>query len=161
MRAFLSLALFLWTTPVLAQDTADHVRELRRLHNELLEAHRTGDVDRWMSVEANEFVSANGGRITFPGPADRRTQRAAYLGSATFEIYRDLREPIVRVSEDGSLGWLIAEVEVRGHAPSSSGEPEPFHDIWAWIELYEYRDGSWQVVGNSSNRRPGSGTDGP
>ena len=26
--------------------------------------------------------------------------------------------------------------------------------IWAWIELYEKRDGEWRIIGNVSNRRP-------
>ena len=157
MRLLLPLVLILWSTPLLAQDASGHGRELRRLHNELLEAHRTGDIDRWMSVEGPDFVSVNGGRVTFPELSDRRAQRADYLGIATFEVYRDLREPLVRVSDDGSLGWLIAEVEVRGHASSSPREAEPFHDIWAWVELYENEDGLWRLVGNVSNRRAGTG----
>lgn len=139
----------------MAQDTTGDTRELQRLHSELLEAHRTGNVDRWMSVEAREFVSANGGRVTFPEASDRRAQRATYLAGATFEVYRDLREPLTQVSEDGTLGWLIAEVEIRGSATTSSGKSEPFHDIWAWVELYKKVEGTWRLVGNVSNRRPG------
>jgi len=158
MRAIgtLTLILSFWGAPLPAQDTSDDARELRRLHSELLEAHRTGDVDRWMAIEARDYVSASAGRITFPGISDRREQRAAYLAGATFDVYRDLREPLVRVSDDGSLGWLIAEVEVRGSAASPSGGPEPFHDIWAWAELYEKVEGAWRLVGNVSNRRPGT-----
>ncbi len=156
MRDVWPLVLILWGTPLLAQDTSGDIRELRRLHNELLEAHRTGDVDRWMSVESHEYVSANGGRVTFPEVSARRAQRAEYLAGATFEVYRDLREQLVRISDDGSLGWLIAEVEVRGSTASSSGESQPFNDIWAWVELYEKVEGAWRLVGNVSNRRAGA-----
>jgi hypothetical protein len=155
MRILLPLALILWCAPLLAQDSPSHVRELLRLHNEVLEAHRTGDVNRWMSIEAPEYVSANGGRITFPELSDRRAQRSGYLERATFDVYRDLRDPVVRVSADASLGWVIAEVEVRGSLSSGPGESESFHDIWAWVELYENVDGTWRLVGNASNRRPG------
>ena len=157
MRASLPLILLLWSTPLPAQDISGDVRELQRLHRELLEAHRTRDVDRWMAVEAPEYVSANGGRVTFPEFSERRVQRSAYLGNTTFDVYRDLREPLVRVSEDGSLGWLIAEVEVAGNSSSASGESRSFHDVWAWVELYENVDGSWRLVGNASNRRPDLG----
>ena len=157
MRVALLLIPLLWSTPLLAQDTSGDVRELLRLHAELLEAHRAGDVDRWMAVEAPAYVSINGGSVTFPELADRRTQRAAYLAAARFDVYRDLRDPLVRVSADGSLAWLIAEVEVRGSLSSPSGDSESFHDIWAWVELYEKRDGNWRLVGNASNRRDGAG----
>jgi len=140
-----------------AQEPSTDARELRRLHEELLEAHRTADVDRWMAIEAPVHVSVNGGRVTHPEFEARRDRRALYLEGTTFEVYRDLREPLVRVSEDGSLAWLIAEVEVRGTAASAVGGDESFHAIWAWVELYEKTDGRWRLVGNASNRRPGEG----
>ena len=62
---------------------------------------------------------------------------------------------MIRVSVDGTLGWVIAEVEVKG-VETANGENTPFHDIWAWVELYEKVNGQWKMVGNASNRRPGS-----
>jgi hypothetical protein len=163
MRGFVFLPTILCAGAILcagslqAQEASGDAAELRRLHEELLVAHRTADMDRWMAIEAAAYVSANGGRVTQPELEARRTGRAAYLAGTTFAVYRDLREPLVRVSEDGSLGWLIAEVEVRGSTESVTGGVESFHDIWAWVELYEKVDGRWYLVGNASNRRPGEG----
>ena len=134
-------------------DLEAEAAELRRLHEGILESHRAGDVDSWMALEAEEYVSANRGAITFPTVADRRTAREGYLSSTTFTVYRDLREPIVHLSEDATLGWLIAEVEVRG-TQVSDGVESPIDAIWAWIELYEKQAGRWLLVGNVSNRRP-------
>lgn len=156
MRPALLLAL-LSAAPVAAQDTSADVRELLRLHEELLVAHRTGDVDRWMVLEGEPFVSVNGGRVAFPERSARREARAAYLATSAFEAYRDVREPVVRVSADGTLGWVVAEVEVLGSNRSGAGAPGRFHDVWAWVELYENVDGAWRLVGNASNRRPGEG----
>ena len=154
MRVFLALALFCIPCLVSAQDRQADENELRKLHQQLIQAHIDGQVDRWMAIESDSFVSVNRGQVTFPGAADRRAQRAAYLRDASFSIYRDLREPLVRISEDGSLGWLIAEVEVEGILPGEEGgDPTTFHDIWAWIELYEKTDEGWRLIGNASNRR--------
>jgi hypothetical protein len=60
----------------------------------------------------------------------------------------------VTVSADGSLGWLIAQVEVIGERKNADGSSEPINDIFAWIELYEKRSGRWTGVGNVSNVRP-------
>lgn len=130
--------------------------ELRRLHERVMEAHRAGDVESWMALEADESISANGGSITRPTAADRRAAREAYLGSTTFTVYRDLRPPIVRLSADATLGWLIAEVEVRG-TRVADGVETPVDAIWAWIELYEKQSGAWRLIGNVSNRRPPGG----
>ena len=118
-RAVLALALM----PVGlsgARQNADEA-ELLRMHETVMEAHRQGDVEPWMALEAEEYVSVNGGRVTFPSIADRRQMREPYLASTTFSMYRDLRVPVVRVSDDGSLGWLIAEVEVRGIQQGQGG----------------------------------------
>ena len=49
--------------------------------------------------------------------------------------------------------WVIAEVEVKGVQTIESVE-SVFDDIWAWVELYEYENEEWRLVGNVSNRRP-------
>ena len=127
---------------------------LLALHERVLEAHRSGDVEDWMIMEADTILSANRGTISLSVASERREMRQGYLGSTDFSVYRDLRPPVVRVSEDGTLGWVVAEVEMKGVQVSDSGEKEPIEAIWAWIELYEKLDGEWKSTGNVSNRRP-------
>lgn len=153
MRIALVLTLVCLPCWVAAQDLEADENELREMHTQLIQAHLEGDVALWMSMEADSYVSVNRGQVTFPGLDERRERRAAYLKHATFSIYRDLRELIVRISDDGSLGWLIAEVEVQGTMPDEEGGRSTFHDIWAWIELYEKTEEGWRLTGNVSNRR--------
>jgi hypothetical protein len=67
-------------------------------------------------------------------------------------------DDIVRVSDDGTLGWLIAQVEIIGTqaADQAAGDDERVRidSVWAWIELYEKKDGRWYRVGDVSNVRP-------
>ena len=130
------------------------IATLEALHASVLEAHLSGDVDAWMAQEADTVVSANRGTISYSTQEERRTRREGYLSSTSFDVYRDLRPPIVTVSEDGTLGWVIAEVEMKGTSQSEDGTAVPFEAIWAWIELYEKQNGVWKAVGNVSNRRP-------
>lgn len=153
MRLLVSLLCLYASTPAIAQGLADDEAQLRASHAQLIQAHTEGRVDLWMEIEAADFVSVNRGHITFPDSAARREGRAAYLEGATFSTYRDLREPIVRIADDGSLGWLIAEIEVEGTAPNADGKEESFRVVWAWVELYENADEGWRLVGNASNRR--------
>ena len=138
--------------PTAAPDGAE--AELLRMHAALLEAHRSADVDLWLNMEAEDFVSANGGTITFPTIDERRNARTPYLERTTFSVYEDARPPIVRISDDGTLGWLIAEVRIRGESEAADGTRTPVAGDWAWIELYELRNGAWRMTGNVSNRRP-------
>jgi hypothetical protein len=129
---------------------------LLRIHQTIISAHRANNVEAWMQLEAVDMTSINGGRVSFPTSAQRHAGRTEYLASSKFEVYRDLRPPIVRISRDGTLGWLIAEVEVKGTETGQDGASSPFHDVWAWVELYEKIDGAWKIVGNASNHRPGN-----
>jgi hypothetical protein len=127
--------------------------ELLAIHEQVLEAHRTGDVDLWMGTEVDEFVSANAGSITFPTLAERRAMREPYLRSTTFDVYHDVREPVVEVSPDGQLGWVIVQVEVAGTQIMPDSSTAAIEAVWAWIELYRKVDGQWKLVGNVSNRQ--------
>jgi hypothetical protein len=153
LSAMNAVVLWLATGCATPPDPEAEVAELLGLHERVLEAHRTGDVEGWMAVEGNEYVSANGGEVTFPSAAERRAVREPYLRSTTFTVYRDLRPPVVRLSADATLGWVIAEVEIRG-TQLSNGVETPVEATWAWIELYEKQSGMWRLVGNVSNRRP-------
>jgi hypothetical protein len=60
-------------------------------------------------------------------------------------------EPIVSVSADGTLGWVVVQVRARGVQGDAK---EPLAFVSAWIELYEKRKGRWVRVGNVSNFKP-------
>jgi len=123
---------------------------LRALHETILEAHRAGTVEPWMAIESADYVVANHGRLTTPSLDERRAARTTYLASTRFSVYRDRRPPIVTISDDGTRGWLLAEVEIRG-VSTADGDAAVAAD-YAWVELYEKRDGRWRLVGNVSNQ---------
>jgi hypothetical protein len=127
--------------------------ELLRLHEEVLRAHRESNVDLLLADEPDDYVVANRGEITKPDRKARREMLGPYLKSTKFTTYRDKVPPIVEVSADGSLGWVIVQVEARGEQTASRGV-EPIEFVSAWIELYQKRDGRWLRVGNVSNFKP-------
>lgn len=124
---------------------------LRALHAKVLRAHRESNPDLLLEGAAEDFVQANRGEIRRPTMQERRARFADYLGRTTFEVYRDAAAPVVKVSKDGTLGWVIAQVEARGVQTGDDGKKEPLEFVSAWIELYEKRDGRWVSTGNLSN----------
>jgi hypothetical protein len=125
--------------------------QLRALHERVLEAHRKNDVEMILADDAEDPVVANRGEISRPTKEERRQRFAPYFASTRFEVYRDLVEPIVRVSDDGTLGWVICQVEVRGTQKDEAGKDAKLEFVSAWIELYEKRHGRWWRSGNVSN----------
>ena len=137
---------------VLTRPTPTDRAALLALHAALIEAHLQNDLSLWQVTEADTVLAINRGRLVWRG-TERWAGRAVYLDGAVFSVYRDIRRPVVRISDDGTLGWLAAEVEAKGTLPDGEGGRRPFHVVWAWVELYQKTDGGWRLVGNASNER--------
>lgn len=131
--------------PVAGNDVA----KLLALHEEVMEAHRSSNPGPLVGTDP--FVVASRGEITWPGASERFERFQRYLGSTTFSEYRDLVPPVVKVSRDGTLGWVIVQVSARGVQRLEDGGTRDVNFVSAWIELYEKQDGRWVAVGNVSN----------
>lgn len=126
---------------------------LRELHEKVMRAHRQGAVELLLEdeAEAPDYVVASRGEITRPSLAERRARLGPYLERTRFAEYRDAAEPIVSVSTDGTLGWVVVQVRARGVQTTPDGRQEPLEFASAWIELYAKHQGKWRRVGNVSN----------
>ena len=124
---------------------------LRGLHEKVIRAHRQNNVDLLLEDEAADYVVASRGEVTRPSLDERRQRLGEYFRVATFEEYRDIADPVITVSTDGTLGWVVVQVQVRGVRAGEGGRKETLDFVSAWIELYQKRDGRWWRVGNVSN----------
>jgi hypothetical protein len=140
-----------------APRTTSDPDRLLALHEEVLRAHRESNIDLLLAAEEDDYVVANRGEVTTPDRKARRQGLGPYLQQTRFSKYADKVPPIVKVSSDGSLGWVIVQVEARGEQTTSTGAVEPIEFVSAWIELYEKRNGRWVRVGNVSNFKPITG----
>jgi hypothetical protein len=151
---FLLLGAALVVEAIAGDNLEEDTAELLRLHEEVLEAHRAGDVDLFFSAQTDTVISGGRGEVRYISEAERRPGMTRYLESAEFEKYQDMIEPIVRVSGDGTLGWVICQIEIVGTRASDTGERVDIDSVWAWIELYEKIDGHWRRTGSVSSMKP-------
>ncbi len=156
IAASLALLLVLPASAYDAHDKAEDEKRLVDMHKKVLQYHIENNLEAWMRDESESYTIANRGQIDHPTIAQRKARLAPYLNSTTFSEYRDLVDPIVKVSNDGSLGWVICQVKVVGESAMEGGAKAPFESVWAWIELYEKQKGEWKRIGNVSNRKPPS-----
>jgi Domain of unknown function (DUF4440) len=130
---------------------ADDRARLLELHAEAMEAHRAGDIELLLKAESQEYVVASRGRVSHPTLEDRRAALGPYLRETRFSEYVDVVPPVVKVSRDGTLGWVIVQVRARGEQAGPGGATQPVEFESAWIELYEKLGNEWRRVGNVSN----------
>ena len=98
---------------------------LLEMHREVLRDHMTADVEGWLAAESEDYVVAGRGEVTRPTKKERAEHLGPYLRRTKFKEYRDLIPPIVRVSKDGTLGWLICQITASGTQTSDAGREEP------------------------------------
>lgn len=128
-------------------------QELLDLHKETLDAHLNKDVDFFVKNIADDYFSISRGEIRNPTKEAIITQFTNYLGSTEFSEYRDLIEPIIKVSDDGTLGWTIVNVKIVADR-EIEGTVYHIEDVWVWITCYMRENDIWIRMGEVSCVKP-------
>ena len=128
-------------------DREDYRTELLAVHEAFLEAHRQNDWGYFRDFADNTVYGLRDGAITTQTPDQMGDRFAGYLSAAQFTRYEDLTTPVVFVSDDGTLGWVMAQVRIEG----SLGEGR-LDSTWSWVTLLKRVDGAWKLVGSASTR---------
>lgn len=150
LLAALALGSSTLAPPARSEPTADR-DALLALHEKVMAAHRASDVEMLLVDETADYVVASRGEVIRPSVQERRDRLGPYLGRTRFSEYRDLVPPIVEVSADGTLGWVVVQVTGKGVQTASDGTSESLEFTSAWIELYRKVGGVWKRTGNVSN----------
>jgi hypothetical protein len=125
--------------------------EILDLHNNVIDAHLNKDVDFFVKDIADDYFSVGNGEIRNPAKEEISARFKNYLNSTTFTEYKNLQEPVIGFSEDGSVGWSIVQVNVAGKRTMDGGIDRDFDNTFAWITLYQRQDDKWIRLGEVSN----------
>ena len=124
--------------------------ELLRLHKSNREAHFKTDVDALLENSPEEMISVSRGKINRPSKDDARKMFTGYFRDAKYYEWDDVEEPIVRISNDASMAWMITRTRVRRVQKKADGAEQEEKFVYAGIMTYEKRDGRWVRVANVS-----------
>jgi hypothetical protein len=147
--AVCSVYLFVACRPAPNFDTLR--KEILDLHQKTIDAHWKKDVEFFTKDISDDYFSAGNGEIRNPAKEEITSQFERYLQGTTFTEYRDVREPIIRFSKDGSMAWSLVQVRVAGRSQAEFGTERDFDTTWAWITLYERQGDGWVRLGEVSN----------
>ena len=161
--SFLFLALVAVTDekPRLPVDSEKQKEELLEHHRKDRRAHFENNAALALSDQVEEgFIYVRNGAIARRNKADFRPMLETYFKNAKYYEWDDLEPPIIRVSDDGSMAWMIERIRVRRTQPSLSGAAKEEKFVYAGITTYERLDGKWLKVANVSTFEQGPDTKG-
>lgn len=124
--------------------------ELLRLHKSDREAHFKTDVDALLERSPDQFISVGRGKINRSSKDDVRKMFTGYFRDAKYHEWDDIEEPIIRISNDASMAWMITRTRVRRVQKTADGSEKEEKFVYAGIMTYEKRDGRWVRVANVS-----------
>lgn len=155
--AILLLLLALLPSSVGAQkkvDLAGEVEQLLRIHESDRRAHFETSAKQIMEHATDEFISVSDGRIRRSTHAEDLRFFEEYFKGAKYYEWDDLEPPIVRVSNDASMAWMIVRTRVRRVQSKDGGEARERKFVYAGIMTYEKKGGRWVRVANVSTFEP-------
>jgi hypothetical protein len=128
--------------------------ELLAAHDADRLAHFKADAALLASATGDSFLAVNGGRIETVTAEAQRRMFAQHFAGARYEEWDDLEPPVVRISDDGSMAWVISRLKVRRSSPDAQGVTRERSFVYAGIMTYERRAGRWIKVANVSTFEP-------
>jgi hypothetical protein len=153
MKAFTLLLLVACAASPSAEASADLEKEkaeLLRIHKSDREAHFKTDVEGLLETSPEEFISVGRGKINRSSKEDARKMFTGYFRDAKYYEWDDVEVPIIRISNDASMAWMITRTRVRRVQKKADGAEQEEKFVYAGIMTYEKRDGRWVRVANVS-----------
>ena len=158
LRATLLLAAITGFTlePVRAQapDLGAERAELLRILAQDRRAHFETSVDLLTERTPETMISVSNGRVRQIPRAQFREMFTGVFRGASYQEWDTTEEPIVRISNDASMAWVITRLKVRRLKKQDDGTERTEAFTYAGIMTYEKQDGRWMKVANVSTVEP-------
>lgn len=124
--------------------------DLLALHRDERRAHFDHDVKFLLAHVASQLLDIRDGRVDRISRDVVREKFEEYFKSAHFSAWDDVEPPIVRVSADGTMGWMIVRVRIAYTETDTSGKTTNANTVGAWMSAYEKQNGTWIMTAVAS-----------
>jgi ketosteroid isomerase-like protein len=129
-------------------------QEILALHESFIQAHLDKDAAFLAAPTADDYLSVTRGEVIPMTAAEVEAMLAPYLAETEFSHYEDVADPIIGVSDDGSMAWSIVQVRVAGTRTGKDNVSSSYDTRWAWLTLYRRDGDGWKRIADVSTNRP-------
>lgn len=126
-----------------------NIKELQSIHMEDRQAHFNTDVKTATSFFTDSYIYVRDGEIHQLSLSGLDSMYSNYFKDATFHEWDDLEQPIINISDDGTMAWVIEHFRIRISRQEDEQSKEQISE-YAGITIYEKNSGNWLRVANAS-----------
>ena len=131
------------------------MKELMALHEQGRRAHFGKDARMLVSGLANDHINITAGKINRPTREQSLKRFQSYFDRVEFIEWDDVVPPVIRVSRDATMAYVIVQKRVKLKVQDEQGKPTEETTIFAWMEAHEKQNGRWVLKAiASTNEAP-------
>ncbi len=123
---------------------------LLQLHRSALQAHLEKDAGAFLAAYASQWYDVRTAGIRLRTKEEALPAIDQYFRRTHFADIREVTAPIIHLSADASMAWVIGEMRVRASQEVSDEEERDFSFRCAWVSIYEKHEGQWAQVVDAS-----------
>ncbi len=135
-------------------DKTAATEKILKLHNAQRDYHFGKDSIAFANQMAENFISVNRGVISQPTIQDNISRYHGYFSAVEFIQWDDMRDPIIRFSDDGSIAYTIVEKKVKLNYTDPDGNTTIDSTQFAWTTIYRMKEGEWKIENVTSTNVP-------
>lgn len=117
-------------------------------------AHFDKDIDLFLGTFADSIVSVYNGKVEINTHDETKSRFTPYFKSVEFIKWDDVIEPMIDISDDGTMGYVVIKKTIVLTYPDTLGNPLIDSANYAWVSIYRKLQGEWKVVCNASTYEP-------
>lgn len=122
------------------------IRSITELQDLQRTAHFKRDAAALVAMMSDDYTEIRNGKISKPAKEQLLNRFQDYFNAVTFIEWDDIREPVIQVSEDGTLAHVFVYKRVR--LKTRDGKEEL--TIYAWTATYQKKQDSWLLTSITS-----------
>jgi hypothetical protein len=123
---------------------------LLQLHRSALQAHLEKDAGAFLAAYASQWYDVRTTGIRLRTKEEALPAIDQYFRRTHFADIREVTAPIIHLSADASMAWVIGEIGVRASQEVSDGKERDFSFRCAWVSIYEKHEGELAQVVDAS-----------
>ena len=120
---------------------------LLQLYESALQAHLENDAKTFLAEYASQWYEVRNAGIRLRTKAEALPSIEQYFKRTHFYEISEVTAPIIHLSTDASMAWVIGQIRVRASQEVSAEQERDFSFRCAWVSIYEKQEDQWvQVV---------------
>lgn len=107
------------------------------------EYHFKKNANDFTHILSDNFLLINKGEVKSPSQKENLERFSNYFNSTEFIKWDDMKEPVIRFSNDGSVAYVTVQKEVIVKQERNGNMPDTTY--FAWLSIYRKDGNTWKI----------------